>query len=59
VTDDGVPNIASVVLLPEDSVDMYGRYIGQLSLRDGDGEVEIHKGTIDITNNTHHAFVER
>jgi hypothetical protein len=58
IGDDGVPNIAVVELLPEDTVDMYGRYVYQLSIRDAWDEVELPgQGLIDITRNTYRKFI--
>lgn len=55
---DGVPNIATVNLLPEDTVSLYGRYVYQLSIRDAHDETEIPgQGIMNITRNIHQGFV--
>ncbi len=55
--ENGVRNIALVNLLPNDTVNLFGRYVYQLSIRDPDGDIELHKGQFDITNNTCKSFV--
>jgi hypothetical protein len=55
---EGVLNIAIVELLPEDTVNMYGRYIYQLSIRDSYEEIELPgKGELDISRNIHRGFI--
>jgi hypothetical protein len=54
----GVPNVASVELLSEDTIYLYGRYVYQLSIRDAYGETEIPGlGIMNITKNIHQAFI--
>ena len=37
----GVKNIATVDLVPNDTLGLYGKYIYQITIKDIDGEVEI------------------
>jgi hypothetical protein len=58
IGEDGVPNIAVVHLLPEDTVELSGRYAYQISIRDTFDEVELPgKGLFDITRNIHRRFI--
>jgi hypothetical protein len=55
---EGVVNVAVVSLFPEDTVNLYGRYVYQLSIRDSFGELEIPgQGILNITRNINQAFV--
>lgn len=50
-------NILRVVLLPEDTVDLVGKFIYQISIQDISGAVEIpDQGIIRITNNINKKF---
>lgn len=54
---DGIYNVLFVSLPPEDTVDLVGKYIYQISIRDVDGVVEIpNQGILYITNNIHKDF---
>lgn len=53
-------NILTVTLLPEETVDLSGKYIYQITIGDIDGEVEIPKqGILFITNNINKDFIRR
>lgn len=52
-----VSNILRVVLLPEDTVDLTGKFIYQISIKDISGEIEIpDQGIIRIANNINKKF---
>lgn len=54
----GVSNIGMLTLEPEDTLNLDGKYIYQLSIRDPDGNVDIpDKGIFYISNNIHKSFV--
>lgn len=54
----GVMNIASVELTPEDTLYLHGRYIYQLSIVDRYNDAEIPgQGIIDIARNIHPEFI--
>lgn len=54
---DGMKNVLYLKLLPEDTLDLNGKYIYQISIRDVDGDVEIPKqGIIYIYNNIDKGF---
>lgn len=57
---DSVSNILNVVLDPADTVDLYGKYIYQITIRDdATGVVEIpDQGILLITNNINKAYVQ-
>lgn len=56
--DSGEKNIASVELDPIDTVDWYGRYIYQLSIKDIGGDTEIPgQGIMNVTRNIHRHFI--
>lgn len=51
-------NSLSVTLIPEDTVDLCGKYIYQIQIRDIDGDTEIPKqGLLYITNNIDKKFI--
>lgn len=53
-----VDNVLTVTLLPKETVNLSGKYIYQISIRDEDGEVEIPKqGVLYITNNINKAYI--
>lgn len=53
-----VENVLSVTLDPSDTVDLSGKYIYQISIKDIDGDVEIPKqGILFITNNINKSFI--
>jgi len=54
----GIMNIASVELLPEDTVYLSGRFVYQLSIADAYDNTEIPgQGIVDVTRNIHQDFV--
>lgn len=54
----GLHNVLFVSLSPGDTVDLWGKHIYQISIRDKDGTVEIpNQGILYITNNIHKQFV--
>lgn len=54
---DGVKNVLYLKLLPEETLELAGKYIYQISIRDVDGDVEIpRQGVIYIYNNINKAF---
>ena len=54
----GVLSIAVVDILPEDTIDLYGRYVYQITISDFAGQTEIPgQGLIDITRNIHPDFI--
>lgn len=54
----GIKNIASVDLSPSDTLDMQGKYIYQIQIRDIDGEAEIpNQGIMQITHNINTTFL--
>lgn len=55
--DGEICNVLSVTLEPSDTVDLVGKYIYQISIRDISGDVEIPKqGIIHIANNINKPF---
>ena len=55
---DAVRNILTVTLMPQETVNLSGKYIYQISIRDPDGGVEIPKqGILYITNNINKRFI--
>lgn len=53
-------NVLTVKLLPTDTVDLFGKYIYQIIIKDIDGDVEVPKqGILYITNNINKDFVRR
>lgn len=52
-------NIVRVSLLPADTVDLFGKCIYQISLRDADGGIDIpYQGIAMIYNNIDKAFIK-
>lgn len=52
-------NIVCVSLSPEDTVDLFGKYVYQITLRDADGNIDIpHQGIAMIYNNIDKAFIK-
>ncbi len=50
-------NVVAVALDPEDTVDLFGKYIYQITLKDVDGNVDIpQQGIIDIIRNINKDF---
>ena len=55
----GAKNIASVELLPNDTLGLYGKYIYQITVKSIDGEVEIpNQGIINIFHNINERFLK-
>lgn len=53
-----VDNVLAVTLGPQDTVDLDGKYIYQIQIRDIDGDVEIPKlGAMYIANNINKGFI--
>lgn len=58
IGESGIPNIAIVNLLPEDTVYFQGRYVYQITVYDSYGETEIPgQGIINIIRNIHQSFI--
>lgn len=56
--DEGLMNIATVSLDPQDTLYLDGKYIYQISIKDLEGNVEIpNQGLLYISNNIHKSFV--
>lgn len=54
-----VDNKLTVTLFPEETVDLFGKYIYQIIIRDIDGETEIPKqGILYITNNINKNYIK-
>lgn len=50
--DDGIESVLAVTLLPTDTVNLYGKYIYQITVQDPSGETDIpSQGILGITNN--------
>lgn len=55
-----VENVLTVTLTPSDTIDLSGKYIYQLTIRDVNGNVEIPKqGILLITNNINKDFIRK
>lgn len=55
---DAINNALTVTLEPTETVDLCGKYIYQIQIRDVDGDVEIPKqGILYITNNIDKSFI--
>ena len=53
-------NVLSVELTPQETYELSGKYIYQISIRDVNGNVEIPKqGLIYITNNINKGFIQK
>ena len=58
VGDEGLMNIISLELAPKDTVNLCGKYIYQLSIKDAEGNSEVpNQGLFYISNNIHKSFV--
>lgn len=54
----GIKNVASIDLLPTDTLGLYGKYIYQITIKDIDGEAEIpNQGIINIYHNINESFL--
>lgn len=57
--DTGAKNVASVDLLPKETLGLYGKYIYQITIKDIDGEAEIpNQGILLITHNINESFLK-
>ena len=55
----GAKNIASVDLIPDDTLGLYGKYIYQITIKDIDGEAEIpNQGFLLISHNINESFLK-
>ena len=55
--DGTVANVLKVVLLPEETVDLFGKFIYQITIQDISGEIEIpDQGILRIANNINKVF---
>ena len=55
---EGLMSVAEVILEPQDTANLYGRYVYQLTVRDPNGIVDIPgQGIIDITRNINRNFI--
>lgn len=55
----GTKNVATVDLLPSDTLGLYGKYIYQITIKDIDGEAEIpNQGFLQITHNINESFLK-
>lgn len=52
-SDGQTQNMLTVVLTPTESVDLYGKYIYQIIIKDTDGDTEVKQGIMYISNNIH------
>ncbi len=53
-------NVLRVSLKPADTVDLFGKFVYQITLKDTDGNVDIpRQGIINIHNNIDKAFTKR
>lgn len=58
VGEEGVENVATVTIEPEDTLYLDGKYIYQLSIKDINGSIEIpNQGILYISNNIHKSFI--
>lgn len=56
--DGSINNVLTVTLEPAETVDLAGKYIYQIQIKDIDGDVEIPKqGLLYITNNIDKSFI--
>lgn len=52
-------NVLRVSLEPADTVDLFGKFVYQITIKDIEGNVDIpHQGIINIYNNINKAFVK-
>lgn len=57
--DNGIESVLTVTLLPAETVNLFGKYIYQISIRDLSGETEIpSQGILCITNNIDKSFIK-
>lgn len=56
--ENGITSVLTVTLLPAETVNLYGKYIYQVSIRDVYGDIEIpSQGVLFITNNIDRSFI--
>lgn len=60
LSDDGtIDNVLSVTLSPTDTVNLFGKYVYQISIQDVDGDVEIpNQGLMYINTNINKSFIK-
>lgn len=59
-TEGTINNVLTVTLSPEETVDLFGKYIYEIQMRDIDGDVEIPKqGILYVTNNINKGFIRQ
>ena len=54
---DAVYNVLKVTLLPSDTVDLYGKYIYQITIKDVEDNTELKQGIMYIGNNINKSYV--
>lgn len=56
--DEGMSNVGFTTLEPNDTINLDGKYVYQLTIKDPEGNVDIpDKGIIYISNNIHKDFI--
>lgn len=56
--ENGIASVLTVTLLPAETVNLFGKFIYQISIRDFYGEIEIpSQGVLFITNNIDKSFI--
>lgn len=51
-------NVLRVMLMPKDTVNLFGKFVYQLTLKDASGNIDIpHQGIIYIHNNINRAYI--
>jgi len=59
-TDELTYSVLRVSLEPTDTVDLFGKFVYQITIRDIEGNIDIpHQGIINIHNNIDKAFIKR
>lgn len=51
-------NVVRVSLLPEDTVDLFGKYVYQVTLMDVNGNIDVYQGIISIHRNINKTFIK-
>lgn len=51
-------NVVRVSLLPEDTVDLFGKFVYQVTLADADGNIDPHQGIVVIHRNINKTFIK-
>lgn len=58
-TDDlGIDNVLEVKIDPKDTVDLYGKYVYQISIMDEYDNTEVRQGVLYIANNINKGFIQ-